>query len=198
MGAHNFCYTVESSSLVDTFNNLVEDAIHDYGNDSYNGTISTCDLDSRASKSFPVYSKKTEKEGMAFVEKECYGEKCRCSYVDLGVSGYEVVTVKKETKKADAELRLKYCVQEYGPRGSLLGYKDTKAAADDLAIEYCLKGKDVHVEKKYINVKKNSSTETTSFTKETKRYKKKPTLKPMKNRVVRELHKYLLYGWAAE
>jgi hypothetical protein len=198
MGAISFCKTVEGTNINDVYERLVKDAIRTHGDDSYNGTISTCHLNSRATKSYSNYSIKNEKESMKWIaESENYGEKWEARYVDLGVIGYDVVSIKKKTIKSNAEFKMQYCVYEdtYSSDNKLLAHKDTKKAADDEAIKFALKGKNVIVKKDYIKIKGDNIT--TKFEVIKKRYKSKPKMQESDTKKIIPIRKFILYGWAA-
>ena len=98
MGAINFTEEAFSTSAEAAFNSLVEDAVYRNGHDSYNGTISTCVL-RRVRKMADKYSKTVEKKAHDLIMKEDYGIKWEAECLDLGVVHYEIVKVKKVTKK---------------------------------------------------------------------------------------------------
>lgn len=198
MGAQAFTEIAEGINIREVFDRLVRDAIYENGNDSYNGTISTCNLVGRPRKVFDKYSLDNIDVARVFIKNDNYGEKWQADWIDLGVCRYEVRTVKKKTKKPTAEYKMQHCVYEYGETlrdKKLLAHKDTKKAADDIAIKYALEGKEVVVEKDYVKIKGDALE--TDFEITTKNYDKKPKLKPMEGRVIVEIHKYILYGWAA-
>lgn len=198
MGAQAFRHTAEGTSIREVFDRLVQDAIYEHGDRSYNGTISTCGLAGRAKKTFSEYNPDNIDVANAIIERDDYGEKWTASWIDLGVCRYEVRTVKKKTKKPTAEFKMQHCVYQYGDTHKdkkLLAHKDTKKAADDVALKYALEGKCVTVEKDYIKLK-GDPTET-DFEVTVKNYTKKPNLKPVEGRTIVAIHKYILYGWAS-
>lgn len=198
MGSVAFCKLVEGRDIEEIFDKLVDDAIRIHGDDSYNGTISTCSLVNRAMKTYSKYNEENEETAYKWIEEvEQFGEKWEARYVDLGIIGYDVISVKKKTLRPNVEYKMQYCV--YQIKGLeekvLLTHKDTKKAADDEAIKYALLGKKVCVEKNYVKTK--GSAITTEFEITTKRYKNKPKMKESENKKIVPIKKFYIYGWAA-
>lgn len=193
MGACSFINKAEASSVYEAFDRLVEGAVRKYGDNRYNGTISTCNL-GRTIKTFEKYSKTNEDKAYKLIEKDNYGEKRCAKAIDLGIIYYEITTIKKLAVKKDKPKWTMTYVVHYGNRTKL--YK-TKTESDTEAIKLLKKGeKDVYVSKEYVNVVKGSEI-VSEFKIEKKQLKSKPkTLKP--NQTCKEIHKYIFYGFAAE
>ncbi|AIY85231.1 hypothetical protein U729_3178 (plasmid) [Clostridium baratii str. Sullivan] len=196
MGATNFLHEIESESAKKAFRVLVEEANYDYGLQDYNGSINTCSL-SGCTMKFDKWSKTNEKKAMKFIEEdEDYGIKWKAQYVDLGVIGFDVRTVKVVNNKNQKAAKLKYVVRTSGT-DSFVNSFDKKELANKEALNYSLKhGITCTVKKEYCS--KNSSNTDISYTSvQTKRYKTKPKLKDLPNRKIVPIHKYLFYGWAS-
>ena len=115
-----------------------------------------------------------------------FGDEKRDAYaLDLGVTEYIVRTAKKKT--VPGSVRYKVC---YEFETVTIGTYSTKQKAEEEAEKYAIK-KGVPV----VVVKEDGSS--VHYYIEEKTYKTKPNLKPMKNREILEVHKYMFYGWAA-
>lgn len=203
MGSTNFVNQIVALSPQDGFKILRDYAVEEYGNDRYNGTISTCSM-GRLKKSYAKYSERNEKLAYGLIEDDNYGRKHSADYIDLGVVEYQVITLKKETVKSKQPvIRTKYTVKASKwdnfsiSTSSIVKYFDTKKEADDYALKLALRdNKEYEVHKEGIVIE--GDTLQTRIVQEVKSYKTKPSLKPMPNRKILEYHKYLFYGWASE
>lgn len=197
MGAINFIETGEGRSAREVYDRLVAEAIHYHGNDAYNGTISTCEL-GRKRLSFDIFKKSNEKKALKFIEDNDYGEKWITDYIDLGVIRYEVYTFKKKNTRNKPKYKMMYTVNQLsGFEFKTIKAFETKKEADDYAVSLAIKypNADFVVEKEYVLTEGNSIT--TEIIREVKTYKTKPKLKPMPNRIIVPIHKYMFYGWAS-
>lgn len=197
MGAIGFIHVIESTSIKEGFDELVAEAEMLYGREPYNGTISTCSL-GRTVYSEPKYTKTAEKKAIKYVEDSEYGVKWEARVIDLGPVEYKVVTVKKENVKGTPKYKMKYVVVKNAHfKGEGVKSFDTKKQADDYAMMQALENqKDTYeVQKKY--VLESGTPTTTEIVREVKTYKSKPKLKPMPNRKVVPIHKYVYYGKAS-
>lgn len=200
MGATNFAIEATGTDPVALFEELANDARDEYGYDGYNGTISTCCF-GRITKRFEKYSKTNEKKAYEFVEKESYGTKRNADVVDMGVVEWRVTTIKKKTYSDQKPVyRMKYVALEstgvFQEPNELKAF-DTKKEADDYVLKIAIKHPNRSYRVEYSSVLISGSPTVTRFEKEVKAYKSKPNLKPMANRIVEPVHKYLFYGWAA-
>lgn len=196
MGAVSFYHEVEGASASKCFDILVEQARRLHGFDSYNGTISTCEL-GRVKKVADKYSESVKKKAKQMIEDDNYGQKWVATCLDLGVVRYEVISATKSpvTAKEKAKFVQKYVVMEdYQP------YKhyDTKSEAEEAALEMALHYPNAYycVCKRPVNV--NHGEEKTSEIKITTDVKKTKPKTVKKNSKVHEIHKYIFYGLAAE
>lgn len=197
MGACSFVHVAEGVSARECFAMLVNEAYHAYGHDAYNGTISTCSL-GREKKVADVYSATVEKKARKMVEDDNYGRKWSATCLDMGRVAYEVVTARKCT--ATSKTKAKYMTKYVVVRDDIndVAAFATKTEADNRALKEALNNPHAHyvVVKKPVNVNLGSDCVST-ITVETTRKKTKPTAKK-DNVAVREIHKYLFYGFAAE
>lgn len=200
MGAKNFEHLILAYNAGRAFNRLVEDAEYESGHDDYNGTISTCSM-GKCTLKFDKYSATNQKKAEQHVEKNDWGRKWFADYVDLGAVEYHVLTVKKRpVGKTAPSYKMKFvvkrCPEDYLGEPIVVQSFNTKTEADQFALEQTLKKTDPHkVVKEYV-LEKGEACLTETYI-ETKVYKSKPTLKPMPNRKIVALHKYLFYGWAS-
>jgi hypothetical protein len=192
MGAVSFINTIEATSVNEGFEKLVEEALHELGHSRYNGTISTCD-NCCCVKTFSKYSPKTEKKMLEFIEQRLdrmYKRDVEC--IDLGVIGYDRITIKKIHSKPTAKFEQKYAIIDCDT-GNLIASRKTKKEACDFAYQCIVKGKDVEIRKMPVLI--SGSSLCTSFEKTTKRFK---TMPDATKYIVNPMHKYIFYGFAAE
>lgn len=200
MGAQNFSIVGYGTSPREVFDGLVQDAEYEYGHDSYNGTISTCSL-GRMKKVADKYTKSVDDKAHKIIEDEDYGEKWEARVLDLGVVRYELYSAKKVTHKAKrvAEYRQRFVVLNIDPFGKdkVVSHFATKKEADDEALRLIAKypKNDYAVAKRSININ-NGDDIVTDFKTEKKIRASKPKSVP-KGSILREVHKYVFYGWAA-
>lgn len=193
MGACSFIKTAYAGSAREAFDSLVKDAIREYGDNSYNGTISTCSYGGTVMR-FDKYSKSNEDKAYKLIEEDGYGEKWDAKAIDLGIVHYEVTTIKKVSVKKEKPKWTMMYVVHYGGRTKLF---KTKTESDAEAMKLLKNGEsDVYVSKEYVNTVKGSEV-VSEFKIEKKKSKTKPkSLKP--NQTYNEIHKYMFYGFAAE
>lgn len=197
MGACSFYHEMDGTSAGECFDELVEQAHHDYGYDSYNGTISTCCL-GRVVRIADTYSKSAEQKARKYIEDDNWGRKWEATCLDVGVFGYEVVSVKKQVLKPlkPAKYETKYVVLKNDADIITSSYKKTEA--DEKAMQLSLQ--DPHavysVSKRPVNI--NRGDDRVSAFEVAKSIKKSRPKSVKKNTVVRELHRYVYYGFAAE
>lgn len=192
MGAQSFLESIKSHSAKEGFDILVEKAIQCNGSDSYNGTISTCDI-GLCKKRFDKYSEKNIKEAYKYIEDINYGNKWQADYIDLGVVEYKVIKAVKKTYENSPKYKLKYIVE------SQMGFKvdsfTNKTDAVNKALELAAKNiQNYRVVKDYDLIEGNNLLVRCSP--EEKSYKTKPKKMPNGSRLV-EIHEYLFFGWAS-
>lgn len=195
MGAISFVEQGEGRNAEEVFGRLVSEATFNHGNDGYNRTINTCSL-GRKKLSFEKFKEGNVKKAYDFIEKDNNGEKWVADYIDLGIVRYEVYTFKKKHTGSNPKYKMQYCVKCNSSSTPIKSFQ-TKKEADDYALKLAIKnpGGYYEVRKEYVLVEGNSIT--TVIKREAKTYKTKPNLKPMPNRMIVPVHKYLFYGWAS-
>jgi hypothetical protein len=104
MGAHNFSDTIMiKGNQSDAYNSLHEDALHEYGHDSYNGTISTTnryrDLTSEAprygTKAFEKFEDKVLENNQYGIEK--WGN-CACIEISKNTALFKKMKARSRFK----------------------------------------------------------------------------------------------------
>src|SRR5690625_290978 len=95
MGATDFVEIITASSPQEGYKEIVEDYISMYGNDPYNGTMSTSRL-GNVVKRYDKYLKRNEDEAFKYVHDENGGEKGVAKVIDLGVVEWRAITIKKK------------------------------------------------------------------------------------------------------
>lgn len=197
MGACSFFHKIDGPSAGECFDILVQAAYEQSGHDPYNGTISTCTL-GRVHRVADVCTPAVEKKVHKMIEDDDYGRKWVATCLDLGLVGYEVITVKKvATKPAKAAKYLtKYVViEEYT---KTVSHHDTKTEAENAAMKAALAHpeNDYTVCKRPVNMNRGDDCLTRlEVTKTMKKTKPKTT---KQNAHVRAIHRYVFYGMAAE
>lgn len=198
MGACEIYETVVAGSAREGYDRLVEEAVNMYGEDSYNGTISTTYGYTMKKFDMPK-TKKAEKELNAFIKK-CY-EKCGkrdAICIDLGVVSYERIKLVKKTKKSSATFRQMYVLKIRKGFNDFRIEKtaEKKSDLDKHIMTYLKKGYEVCIAKEPVNVN-HGNTELATYSRAFEFFKRKP--KATKDTLeIREMHKYIFVGWAAE
>ena len=195
MGAESFIIKEKGRSIGEVFDRLVEESIYDNGHDAYSGSISTCSL-GRCVKSFDTYDKDNEIVARHIIKEKDNGVKWRADYIDLGVCGYEEVTVTKEKQKVDAVTETRYGV--FDEVCEKLVHRDahfaTAKEAEAFAQEWAKKGEECNIKKYKRKISGNDIS--TKFKVTVKQVDKMPKRKK-KGVEVYPIHKYMIYGWAA-
>lgn len=194
MGAQSFRHTITAATPEEAYQRLVDSAIYSHGNDSYNGTISTCGMGC-CKKSFNNYNEDNIIIAEKLIGDLDNGQKWVADYIDLGVVELQKVSIKKNVKPYTADYKFmfgvyKACTNELVNSRALF---KTKGEADKYAIKLALKGQDIQVKRKPVNLGGNDVVSTFETTKTPT--KKKTTKTP--NSVIQEKHKYIFFGWAA-
>lgn len=196
MGAASFVHIEEGFSIREVFERLGSEAIRCHGSDPYNGTISTCSL-GRCARSYPEWSKALEDQVVNDLNNRMNSwHKWSADYVDLGVCGYMVVTVKKTNAAYTAKYKQKFVVcDRFGIKS--YGAFDTKPLADTAACTLALQKPDGDFCVRKTMVRLEGNDEVAFFRVEKKRVDKKPKVTSGPNVRVYPIHKYVLYGFAA-
>lgn len=192
MGAVSFHKEFETSKPVNqVIHNMQERARERYGDDPYNGSISTCHLIHRTVKLADEYSKKIDAKADAYIERDNWGRKREISVLDLGVCGYEKVIIKKKAIASKRKTKVVYALRTHNEK-FIRSYEDK-----DKAVEAMMRYASEYQEYCYIN-KETCMIEGTPTIMEAVVTRRKFKSKPKDMTNVYPIHKYVIYGFAAE
>lgn len=199
MGMMSFYVTECGKDEYEAFSKLVKEAQREYGEDMYNGTISTTELVGAPVVIAKNYSAESEDAGYEYAKKNNYGEKWESRCLDLGVTEYVVTTVKKTVirKRAPLVFRTRYILEEIrdGIVATVGMPFESKQEAEDAAAQRAIEsGTRVVVCKATVPTK---GRDVVSFVEsDVRHYKELPKDLP-EGASVAEIHMYGFYGWAA-
>lgn len=204
MGAESFVLEASAENADVAYINLVRSAREEYGYDSYNGTISTTDCYHLVgSENHSPCTKTSVRKAYDRVRKDGGGRKWTASCIDCGVEKYILRQVsRKATHKEPPKYETCYDTVvidgEYLTPTVIRSFA-TKKEADDFTKKYLLNNPGAGCT---ASVKKSrrlvSGTDTvTDFSVEEKVYKSRPHPKSMEGRTLREIHKYVFYGYGS-
>lgn len=200
MGAASFCKSITAKTASEGFDYLVEEAEHEYGHDSYNGTISTCTL-GRCRKQFDKLTKTSLKETEKLVDKYLNNNsKCIADYINCGLERMVLVTVEnKRGQYKKPVYKEQYCLyvgkDKFPYDERLLDTKDTLKEAKEYAGKYALKeGRQVTIRKERTLVKGETTVAEVVIKRRVIKTIPK-TLKP--NQKIEKYYKFVYFGWAS-
>lgn len=198
MGMRSFYVTECGRDEYEAFSKLVQEAQREYGDDMYNGTISTTELVGDPVVIAEKFSDESENAGSEYAKKNNYGEKWESRCLDLGVKEYTVTTVKKtHSRPRQSRVCTQYILEEFKDGAvTAIGKpfeirEEAEAAAMKRAIE---NGTRVVVRETQVLVK--GKDVVTYINSDVQHYEKLPKDLP-ECAVVSALHVYGFYGWAA-
>ena len=148
----DFAKVDSKENIRDAFREVKEENTMEYGNDPYNGTLSTCSL-VRIRLNDNPYSKKREKEILSEINEDNLGKGEAYGY-SLGIVGYELVTVKYDTLNNKAAFKKQFIVSyrkpnEYGNFKEVI-FSD-KNKAKQFAMKCAMDGfVNVSIDNKYV------------------------------------------------
>lgn len=190
---------IEARSPKEAYDGLIEEAFEECGTGDYNGTISTCNGYSKSALSFDKYSQDNEKEVRKYLHnKDDIGEG-ECQYIDLGVVRYELTKIIKKKAKKEKPVYKKKFVVYWATFSTIDGqnkkYFNILADAEKFAFEKRVEISygNVFIKKEDVLIKGEDVVET--FEKEVELVQTPPKNIP-KNTAIKEIHKYLFFGWA--
>ena len=199
MGMMSFYVTECGKDEREAFNKLVAEATREYGEDEYNGSISTTELVGDPVVIAKEFSDESEDAGCKYAKKNNYGEKWESRCLDLGVTEYIVTTVKKTLvpERETFIFETRYILEEIrdGVVASVGKPFETKQEAEDAAVQRAIEsGTRVVVCKATVPTK---GRDVVSYADpDVQHYKKLPKDLP-EGASVAEVHIYGFYGWAA-
>lgn len=202
MGGIGFAQQVTAVSPTEGYNFLVEEAIREYGDRPYNGTISTCQL-GKCVKKYYGKVKDSIKEAYKIVEDMDYGEKWVAHYIDCGVGGcIEYTPVLSEVVDGrDAEgytivYNGKYIVGKYKSKTDALAAM--KKFLSKLKTEKSIGVGNLSAERYEIRGIKNNRKvyQSTEWQEVRKSERELKSVKKQGNRIV-QVHTYIFFGIAS-
>lgn len=196
MGAQSFINETVGYSVREAFDELVSTAQREWGTDSYNGTISTCTL-GRVTKFASTCTPKVEKDAYNWLRAHYDSfDKWTAKCLDCGIVQWEILTPVKAPigTPSPAKYKTMYCVQEdtYSPRPIKSFEKKSEATA--FAKTNAAKYNGLVITRQPVLISGESLIEAWETKKRV--VKKKPAKIPA-GATVKELHKYVFYGYAA-
>ena len=198
MGMMSFYVTECGKDKYEAFNKLVKEAQREYGEDMYNGTISTTDLVGDPVVIAKKFSAESEHAGYEYAKKNNYGEKWESRCLDLGVKEYIVATVKKtHSRPRQSRVCTQYILEEFkdGVAASIGKPFEIREEAEDAAMQRAIEnGTRVVVRETQVLVK--GKDVVTYMNPDVQHYEKLPKDLP-EGAVVSEIHVYGFYGLAA-
>ena len=198
MGAVNFYVTECGRNEYEAFSKLVEAAQREYGEDMYNGTISTTTLVGDPVVIAKEFSDKSENAGYEYAKKNNYGEKWESRCLDLGVKEYTVTTVKKtHSKPRQSRVCTQYILEELkdGVVTAIGKPFEIREEAEEAAMKRAIENGTCVVVRE-ADVLVQGKDVVTYMNADVQHYEKLPKNLP-EGAVVSETHVYGFYGLAA-
>ena len=201
MGSTTFYKEIESDTIRNAFDKMMDDIHRYHGCDYYNGYGGAAYL-GRCVLTFDKFTNNNQKKASERIKKYFEDEEGNKNYldcIDLGIVGYQVTTVKKQnntSKNSTPKFKKMYIVRSgnYNDDKVLFSSEDKKKAEDEMlrvATRYpharCVVG--------YELVAGNDVLSTVSVKRVM--HKSKPS-KVAANATVMALHKYIFFGWVPE
>lgn len=199
MGAVNFYVTACGKDEREAFNKLVAEATREYGEDEYNGSISTTELVGDPVVIAKEFSDESEDAGCKYAKENNYGEKWESRCLDLGVTEYLVTTVKKTLiqDRVSPVFETRYILEEFtnGVVMSVGKPLETEQEAEDAAMKRAIESK-TRVVVREVKVPVKGKDVVSYVDPDVRHYEKLPKDLP-EGATVSEIHVYGFYGKAA-
>lgn len=199
MGAVNFYVTECGIDEHEAFDKLVTEATIAYGEDEYNGTISTTELVGDPVVIAREFSDESENAGYEYAKKHNYGEKWESRCLDLGVTEYIVTTVQKTLiqDRVSPVFETRYILEEFtnGVVMSVGKPFETEQEAEDAAMKRAIESK-TRVVVREVKVPVKGKDVVSYVDPDVRHYEKLPKDLP-EGATVSEIHVYGFYGKAA-
>lgn len=199
MGAVNFYLTECGKNEREAFDKLVTEATLQYGEDEYNGTISTTELVGDPVVIAKKFSDESENAGYEYAKEHNYGEKWESRCLDLGVTEYIVTTVQKTLiqDRVSPVFETRYILEEFtnGVVRSVGKPLETEQEAEDAAMKRAIESK-TRVVVREVKVPVKGKDVVSYVDPDVRHYEKLPKDLP-EGATVSEIHVYGFYGKAA-
>ena len=194
MGACSVSEIRKGESAGRVFDKMCEEYIREYGDDSYNGTFSTCDFCGISLRMTGMFKQSNVKTAEKHIREHMDRMGKRDAYaVDMGIDHYEIVKTKLVSTKRKPSVHYFVANYETGKRVKTFEQLDkAKVYATDTATK---EGTELYVGKCFSDQYGHDELFTTVT--DVKIKKSKPKTVP-KGAVLKEIHAYYFYGWAAE
>lgn len=193
MGGCSFINEVIAADAKEGFDILYQSALKRYGDDPYNGSISTCSL----GYCTKTISGKFKEDNYAIAEKHIinekhYGRKWSADYVNAGLVGYRVTTVEEEVVK-HGEAKSVYVI--YDKNNKKIDWHADKLSCKELAMIYAKKHPGCNLRIRREVVYSNHENDDLYRYKATSRIVE-TKIKGKKNEEVVPVYKFYFYGFA--
>lgn len=205
MGMCSFILETEAYTPNEAYQDLVKNAMDEYGSDPYNGTISTTDSLRFHGANHNAFNKKALNQAYDTAKRNDYGDKYIADCIDCGVTKYVLRSVSRAaTHKESPKYGTFYDCLIDGEHGTVnLSSFDSKEKADRFMKNFLLERRNFQYggdRPRVVKVRKviSGTSTVTDFNVTEKSYKSKPHTKSMDGKKLLEVHRYLFYGWAAE
>lgn len=184
MGACSFTTSAYGKSISDAYNNAVDDATHEYGNDAYNGTIST----TRGVKDVTAEYKRSGKSLSQYINDNID------NFNKWGACG-GICVQEPKTNKNKIKSQVEHIVTK-GTKKWVLKYAVECYNTDRIIGKYKTKGDAVKSARKYTEDTQN--TTKIYMTKELEKGTSDVAKVVYKRAENESKGKYVFFGWAAE
>lgn len=200
MGSRFISRTTEGTNIDVAYDLIREADAQRFGDDYYSGHFGSTNLGRCKTLTNDMYNKKIEKEAKTIIDDEMENGSNWGNVVkglDLGIIGYDIVTIKKEKKTTKPPTyETFYVVYSSGYSNSKMLFKSkVKKEAEDKLMEFGFNYPDAILLKEPVLVSGNATILT--LDRNVKRVTKKPSKIPAKARLF-PIHKYVFYGWVKE
>lgn len=203
MGARNYSFSGTGYGAQEIFDGQMSDNAYEHGHNSYNGYgygAYLCGCKKKFDKYVQTNDKKAREIIQDFYEND-NGGKNEIYYIDLGVVEYHIIKrkIKNESPKKAPKFELRYCLNsgEYCGREDnkiLESHKDKKVIAEKL-LKAVDKYPNAYMSKEYVCV--SGITRVSTVETEVSARKARPKTIPA-GTILKEVHKYIFFGWVAE
>ena len=197
MGLESFITNVEGISAEEAFNKKVEEDKIIYGTDGFGSDLIACSLGENTF-TFKEFDDNNIIKAERFISMERNGRDYIADYIDLGIARYELVEVIQNDKACNLKFELRYIItsDENSEIPVDNVYYETIEAANDIAKKLAIdKGVNYKVRKKHVNVDKSINDVVTDIRVKVSEFRHKPDIEETSNIKIKEIHKYMFYGW---
>ena len=200
MGSRFISRTIESTNVNAGYDFIREEDARRFGEDYYSGAFGSTNLGRVKTLTDGMHTKDILKKANSIIDEEMENGSNWGNVVkglDLGIVGYDIVTIKKESNKAKSPVYETYYIvySSYSDSAKKLFKSKVKKEAEEKLISYGFDYPNAILIKEPILV--SGSSIVTSLNRTVKRVTKKPTKIPAKAKVI-PIHKYIFYGWVSE